>query len=123
MDYETIVRRVQAADPARTEAGIEADLDWLVEQGFLEREQEADPTPSDAHLLPCDDYIRGFAELAIHVARVNGFSDADILAYYTSPNPVADARMEAAQVAERGSVYAPAAAVKERMRLLLAMAA
>ena len=63
--------------------------------------------------------VRGFAELALLTLRANGVSDAEILATYTGPDPEADASMEAAQVAETGIVYAPAADVKAMMRLLM----
>lgn len=45
--------------------------------------------------------------------------DAEILATYTEPHAEADARLEAAQLAETGIVYAPAADVKGMMRLLV----
>ena len=37
MDFDAIVRAVQAEDPTLTEADIQADLDWLVEHGYIDR--------------------------------------------------------------------------------------
>jgi hypothetical protein len=47
MDFDTIVRNVQADDPTRTAADIQADLEWLVEHGYLHRE----PIVTEAELL------------------------------------------------------------------------
>ena len=38
MDFDAIVRKVQEDDPSRTEADIQADIDWLVEHGFIDVE-------------------------------------------------------------------------------------
>ena len=68
--------------------------------------------------------VVGFAELAILTLRTNGISDSDILNTYTQPDRRADARMEARQLQESGTISAPALAVKQAMRrLLLAVAA
>lgn len=78
------------------------------------------PMESTASTSP----VVGFAELAILTLRVNGVSDNDILDFYTQPDPRADARMEARQLQESGTIFAPALDVKLAMRrLLLAVAA
>jgi hypothetical protein len=63
--------------------------------------------------------VRGFAQITVATLRVNGFTDAEILAHFTDPDDYADERMEAAQLVEIGIVYAPAADVKAMIRLLV----
>ena len=48
MDFDTIVRKVQADDPTRTEAEIQADLEWLLERGYVGVEWLDD----DGNVLP-----------------------------------------------------------------------
>lgn len=70
----------------------------------------------------CDQRIDRIQEMPKCVEptlRANGVDDAEILATDTEPHAEADARLEAAQLAETGIVYAPAADVKGMMRLLV----
>jgi hypothetical protein len=63
--------------------------------------------------------IAAHAEFCVGFLRDAGLTDADILATYINPNPHADHLFELGQVAERGYVAAPAAAVKAEMRRLV----
>lgn len=65
------------------------------------------------------DPVQGFAEIVLLTLRANGVSDSDILKHYTTPNPRADARMEAKQLQDDGTIWAPALAVKEAMKTIL----